>query len=231
MNVIGVNNAPLSIFPHMYKIMIIGRCGVGKTSLLWRYLYNEFKEDLRGTIIDKETKKVNVNGKDLELELWDTASNKYYVIIIIVVVYVGLETYCTLSPQYLRDANAVIILYDITDPPSYIEVKESWIGLVCAQFGEDADQRIPILLVGSKSDLIDKYDEMQIRVRRKDVIEDMKQRHSHILGPIECSAKSGKNVEKVFKVLGEEIVRRDLEPTVINKKSHVSSTQNTDCKC
>lgn len=74
MNVVGVSDAPLSIFPHMYKVMIIGRCGVGKTSLLWRYLYNEFKEDLRGTIVDKETKKVHISGKDLELELWDTAS-------------------------------------------------------------------------------------------------------------------------------------------------------------
>lgn len=148
--------------------------------------------------------------------------------------YIGLETYCTLSPQYLRDANAVIILYDITDPATYIEVKESWIGMVCAQFGEDADQRIPILLVGSKSDLIDKYDELQIRVRRKDVIEDMKQRHSHILGPIECSSKTGKNVEKLFQVLGEEIVRRDLEPAVRNKhlsKTRVNSIQNNDCKC
>ena len=103
MNVIGVNDAPLSSFPYMYKIMIIGRYGIGKTSLLWRYLYNEFKEDHRGTIIDKETMKVNVIGKDLELELWDAASNKYYVIIIIFVVYVGLEAYCTLSTQYLRN--------------------------------------------------------------------------------------------------------------------------------
>ena len=70
MNVIG---APASIFPHTYKVMIIGRCGVGKTTLLWRYLYNEFK-DLRGTIVDKETKTVKLDGRDLDLELWDTAS-------------------------------------------------------------------------------------------------------------------------------------------------------------
>ena len=70
MNVIG---APASIFPHTYKVMIIGRYGVGKTTLLWRYLYNEFK-DLRGTIVDKETKKVKLDGRDLDLELWDTAS-------------------------------------------------------------------------------------------------------------------------------------------------------------
>lgn len=76
MNVIDDNlktMMPSSIFPHTYKIMIIGKSGVGKTSLLWRYLYNEFK-DLRGTIVDKETKTCSVGEKDVDLELWDTAS-------------------------------------------------------------------------------------------------------------------------------------------------------------
>lgn len=63
-----------SFFPPQYKIMIIGKCGVGKTSLLWRFLYREFKDDLRGTIIDKETKRVEVKNTHIELELWDTAS-------------------------------------------------------------------------------------------------------------------------------------------------------------
>lgn len=107
--------------------------------------------------------------------------------------------------------------------------------MVCAQFGEDADQRIPILLVGSKSDLIDKYDDLQIRVRRKDVIEDMKHRHAHMLGPIECSSKTGKNVEKLFTELGQEILRRDMEGLVDHKKHpphpHIYSTQPNDCKC
>ena len=68
-----INN---SFFPPLYKIMIIGKCGVGKTSLLWRFLYREFKEDLRGTIIDKETKRIKVKNSSahIDMELWDTAS-------------------------------------------------------------------------------------------------------------------------------------------------------------
>ena len=78
MNVMGDDDTiPASIFPYVYKVMIIGQCGVGKTTLLWRYLYNEFK-DLRGTIVDKENKKVSVNGRSLELEFWDTASKLSY---------------------------------------------------------------------------------------------------------------------------------------------------------
>ena len=64
MNVMGDNDTiPASIFPHTY---IIGRCGVGKTTLLWRYLYNEFK-DLKGTIVDKENKKLVSMGGALSL--------------------------------------------------------------------------------------------------------------------------------------------------------------------
>ena len=79
MNVTGdYDTVPPSIFHYVYKVMIIGRCGVGKTTLLWRYLYNEFK-DLRGTIVDKENKTVSVNGRSLELEFWDTASKLSYI--------------------------------------------------------------------------------------------------------------------------------------------------------
>ena len=144
-----------------------------------------------------------------------------------------METHCTLSPQYLRDANAVIIVYDITDPSSYVEVKDSWIRMVCGHFGEDADHHIPILLVGSKSDLIDKYDESQIRVRAKDVKEDIRRRHSQILGPIECSSKTGRDVDKVFKKLTEEIIRRDMEGSLIRRRNppHITPTQNDGCNC
>ena len=86
----------------------------------------------------------------------------------------------------------MIIVYQITDPASYVEVKESWLRMICSQYGEDADQRIPILLVGSKSDLVDKYDDLQVHVRSKDINEDLKHRHSQLLGPIECSSKTGK---------------------------------------
>ena len=78
MNVTGDDDTvPPSIFHYVYKV-ILGRCGVGKTTLLWRYLYNEVK-DLRGTIVDKENRTVSVNGRGLELEFWDTAGKLSYI--------------------------------------------------------------------------------------------------------------------------------------------------------
>lgn len=66
---------PSSFFPPTYKIVIVGNMGVGKTSLLWRYLFNEYRTiECRATIVDIERKKVSVSGnKEVELEFWDTA--------------------------------------------------------------------------------------------------------------------------------------------------------------
>ena len=130
----------------------------------------------------------------------------------------------------------MIILYQITEPSTYVEVKESWLKMVCEQFGEDADQHIPILLVGSKSDLVDKYNDLQVCVRSKDINEDLKHRHSQLLGPIECSSKTGKNVDKVFRVLSEEIIRRNMKGSIHDKNNkdhpHVTKTNSQgSCNC
>ena len=146
--------------------------------------------------------------------------------------YSGQEAYIpSLPTQHLRNADAVIVVYQITEPSTYTEVKDLWLNIVFNQFGEDADQKIPILLVGSKSDLVEKYSDFQICVRPKDVKEDLKRRHSQLLGPIECSSKTGKNVDKVFRVLAEEIVRRDMEGSQISGP-HINMTNSAGaCSC
>ena len=65
---------PSSIFPPTYKVVIVGKYGVGKTSLLWRYLHNEFRSvDSRVTIVDVEKKRITYSERQVELEFWDTA--------------------------------------------------------------------------------------------------------------------------------------------------------------
>lgn len=65
---------PSSIFPPTYKVVVVGKFGVGKTSLLWRYLHNEFRSvESRVTIVDVEKKKITYKDRQVELELWDTA--------------------------------------------------------------------------------------------------------------------------------------------------------------
>ena len=148
--------------------------------------------------------------------------------------YSGQEAYIpSLPTQHLRNADAVIVVYQITEPSTY--VKDLWLNIVFNQFGEDADQKIPILLVGSKSDLVDKYDDLQIRVRCRDVEEDLKHHYSQLLGPIEYSSKTGKNVDKVFQVLAEEIVHCDVKGSLpIHKSGHpqlVRTDTQRPCTC
>ena len=124
----------------------------------------------------------------------------------------------------------MIIVYQITEPSTYVEVKESWLRMIYSQFGEDTDQRIPILLVGSKSDLVDKYDDLQVCVTSKDVNEDLKHHHSQLLRPIKCSSKTGKNVNNVFQVLAEKIIHQNMKGSVHDKnkkdQSQVTKTNS-----
>lgn len=122
---------------------------------------------------------------------------------------IGKERFRTISPSYYNGAQAIMVVYDITDPDSFIEVRQYWINEIFGYFGEEADHHIPIILVGTKLDLVDKYDDTQVIVRLQDV-KDLKGKHDRLIGPIECSAQTGKNVDKVFNVLTKELFDRDL---------------------
>lgn len=100
-------------------------------------------------------------------------------------------------------------MYDVTDLDSFTELKDSWIQAIFSYFGEDADDQIPIVIVGNKCDLVDSNDCSQFLVKKRDVNVQLKGKHEKILGPIECSAKSGKNVERIFEDLAKQLVTRE----------------------
>ena len=71
-----------SIFPPTYKVVIIGKYGVGKTTLLWRYIYHDFCKHIGNkiTLLDKITKSVRVEGgREIQMEFWDTAGISIFV--------------------------------------------------------------------------------------------------------------------------------------------------------
>ena len=105
-----------------------------------------------------------------------------------------------------------MVVYDITDPDSFIEVKQYWINEIFGFFGEEADHHIPIMLVGTKLDLVDKYDDGQVIVRPIDV-QELKGKHERLIGPIQCSAKTGRHIDRVFDALTKELFDRDLAGT------------------
>jgi small GTP-binding protein len=167
----------------LFKICIFGDGGVGKTTLVNRYLTGVFSEGPKMTIgVDFHLIKIEVEGKRITLQIWDFA---------------GEDHFRFLLPSYVRGAAGGIFMYDITRETSLRNLPD-WLGV----FNEGVkvnEQKIPLIMVGGKLDLEYK------RVIPKDIAMDLAEANS-FYGFIECSAKSGKNIEIIFKTLARRMM-------------------------
>ena len=164
----------------MFKILLLGDSGVGKSSLLLRYTKNEFISDLRSTIgVEFALKYLTVDNFQLKVQIWDTA---------------GMERYRSITNAYYKGAKGVIVVYDICRQKSFENV-DKWID----DFKSKADDDAVILLIGNKSDLDEK------REVSKEEAESKAQKNK--FGFMETSAKDNNNVQKAFETLFHEIVK------------------------
>jgi small GTP-binding protein len=103
----------------MYKIVIIGSSGTGKTNMCSRYINDKYIESQTSTVgVEFLTKTVQLREKQVKVSFWDTA---------------GQERYKSMNKLYYKGANGVLVVYDITDPQSYINI-ESWIRYASTSF-------------------------------------------------------------------------------------------------
>uniref|UniRef100_H3CHM7 Ras-related protein Rab-25 n=1 Tax=Tetraodon nigroviridis TaxID=99883 RepID=H3CHM7_TETNG len=119
----------------VYKVVLIGESGVGKSNLLSRFTKNEFNHDSRTTIgVEFSTRTVQLNQYTVKAQIWDTA---------------GLERYRAItSAWYYRGAVGALLVYDISKHLTY-ESTERWL----KELYEHADPHIVVMLVGNKRDL------------------------------------------------------------------------------
>ena len=158
-----------------FKLPIFGDAGVGKTTLTHRYLHGLFKQSYHGTIgIDFYLKRFDVDGNDVSLQIWDFA---------------GEEKFRFLLPGILNGAQGTIFMFDITRYVTY-ENLTNWLS-VFTSANETQGQKVPGLLVGSKTDL-----EGLRTVPSEDGKKFVKE--NNLIGYIECSSKTGENVEELF---------------------------------
>mmetsp|Transcript_6035 Transcript_6035/g.8369 ORF Transcript_6035/g.8369 Transcript_6035/m.8369 type:complete len:209 (-) Transcript_6035:134-760(-) len=153
------------------KVIILGDSGVGKSCLLKSFMGREFSEGYVSTIgVDFEMKQLVVQGRKVNLQIWDTA---------------GQERFRTITTSYYRSCDAILVVFDITEPETFTNV-EAWLEDVRSYAKKDVN----ILLLGNKVDLY---------ADRKVSYENAKQfADSCRMGYIETSAKTDFNVDAAF---------------------------------
>uniref|UniRef100_A0A3P8T5E3 Ras-related protein Rab-25 n=1 Tax=Amphiprion percula TaxID=161767 RepID=A0A3P8T5E3_AMPPE len=118
----------------VFKVVLIGESGVGKSNLLSRFTKNEFSHDSRTTIgVEFSTRTVQLDNFTIKAQIWDTA---------------GLERYRAITSAYYRGAVGALLVYDISKHLTY-ESAERWL----KELYDHADPHIVVMLVGNKSDL------------------------------------------------------------------------------
>lgn len=179
----------------IFKLVIVGDSGVGKTGIINRYLHGTFQEQSKSTVgVEFGTKKIVVDGKNLKAQIWDTA---------------GQERYRSITNAYYKGAKGALIVYDITNRFSFENV-ERWIKEIKAM----GDKSIYLVLVGNKSDLEPS--------REVSVEEGQIKAQNNGIAFMETSAKTADNIDIVFDQLSHKVydtykIEDDLEDMFVQK--------------
>jgi len=168
-------------YDHLFKILLVGDSGVGKSSLLLRFTDDMFQETFISTIgVDFKIRNVTINDKVVKLQIWDTA---------------GQERFRTITSSYYRGAHGIIVVYDITDQASFNNAK-MWLN----EIERYACGNVTKLLVGNKADMNNK------RVIDATTAKAFATQQGMLFS--EASAKGGQGVEDAFMQLVKEIFDR-----------------------
>ncbi|GMR35476.1 hypothetical protein PMAYCL1PPCAC_05671, partial [Pristionchus mayeri] len=186
-----------------FRIVMCGDASVGKSSLVMRIIKGTYTNNLPSTLgVDFHVKTVNVDGRNVALQLWDTA---------------GQERFRSLCKSYFRRADGAILVYDVTSEQSFLHVRD-WIETI----KESVERHIPIIMCGNKCDL---------RLTHGDAVSHQDgSAMAAAMGCLfmETSALDGSNVEGAMLTLSRELMAvEDVEirstGVVLTKKAEKSS--------
>lgn len=194
-------------YVRLFKIVIIGDSGVGKTNIITRYTRNEFDLSLKSTIgVEFSTKKVNINDKIIKMQFWDTT---------------GQERYRAITSSYYRGVHGIVLVFDISNYASFENIN-NWIN----EINSNCELNIPILLIGNKLDL-----EIKRQVPKEKAIE-LSNKYNFIF--IETSALSGENIQisidelinKIYSMHGEKKINNQIENKTTNSDENKTINLN-----
>ena len=176
-----------------FKIVVVGNSGVGKTNLVSRYADDEFDENYRTTIgLDFKFKETVIGGVHAKVQIWDTA---------------GQEKLKAIAASYYKNAEGVVIVYDITNRESFQKL-DFWIN----ESKNNVSPDVPFIMIGNKNDLL--------QAREVSMEEAKLFAEKHNLFYTEASAKTNENdnVTKAFEQLIGDMLRKHMEQEEIISK-------------
>mmetsp|Transcript_26989 Transcript_26989/g.26618 ORF Transcript_26989/g.26618 Transcript_26989/m.26618 type:complete len:220 (+) Transcript_26989:24-683(+) len=183
-------------YDYLFKIVLIGDSGVGKSNLLSRFTKNEFNLESKTTIgVEFAQKSIIIDGKTIKAQIWDTA---------------GQERYRAITSAYYRGAVGALLVYDVCKPTSFENV-ERWL----KELKDHADSQTVVMLVGNKTDL------KHLRAVRTEEGAGYSQKHN--LAFIETSAMDATNVSLAFERILNEIYQLTIRNVIGIKRSLQSS--------
>ena len=191
------------------QLLIIGDSNVGKTSLLIRYSENKFNSHYLATVgIDYYSKNETILGKNVRVKVWDTA---------------GQERYKSLTNGFFRNAQGILLVYDVTNPDSFFNLK-FWLQSINTNIGETTE--IKKIIIGNKIDL-------QRNVNKKDA-ENFAELNN--VSYFETSAKDDIGIQDCIKTFVENIIKDKIcvperETMRLTDKINQHKTSKSYCKC
>uniref|UniRef100_A0A8B9I858 EF-hand domain-containing protein n=1 Tax=Anser brachyrhynchus TaxID=132585 RepID=A0A8B9I858_9AVES len=161
---------PASCSPdRIFKVVFVGNSGVGKSSFIHRFCYDRFLAELNATIgIDYQVKSLMVDNTQVALQLWDTA---------------GQERFRSITKQYFRKADGILVMYDVTAECSFTAVR-NWMSSV----QEGIEDGAVVFLLGNKMDAA------QRETRHVPKVEGERLAKEYKAVFYECSAMTGYNI-------------------------------------
>jgi len=168
-------------YDYLFKLLLIGDSGVGKTCVLFRFSEDAFNSTFISTIgIDFKIRTIDLDGKKIKLQIWDTA---------------GQERFRTITTAYYRGAMGIMLVYDITNEKSFDNIR-NWIRNIEEHAAADVEK----MILGNKCDMNDKRQVSTVRGQDLAVEYNVKF--------METSAKTSTNVEEAFISLARDIKKK-----------------------
>nr|XP_055053450.1 ras-related protein Rab-38 [Misgurnus anguillicaudatus] len=192
---------------HLYKVLVIGDLGVGKTSIIKRYVHQNFSANYRATIgVDFALKVLNLEHETVRLQLWDIA---------------GQERFGNMTRVYYREATGAFIVFDVSRPSTFEAVKK-WKEDLDAKLSLNNGKRVAAVLLANKCD------EGRDVLNNNGISMDQFCQENGFVGWFETSAKENINIDEAAHCLVEHIIANEKDVLHAEVSDTISPQQESN---